>query len=144
MARRIPENETKHRDRHILELKRELDEAQTLIAEMREQVLDCNDVIDRWVEAFDMALGDNGTYSFAPWTAEMESHGDKYNAPRGQIEPFCAEVQRRRGAEGHRSPACCKRSSATPSDGHAKVRQIVVRHRCRYWAWHGSHRCRQG
>jgi hypothetical protein len=80
------ENEIKHRDRRILELKRDLDEAQMLIAEMREQVQDCNDMIDRWVEAFEMTLGDNGTYSPAPWIAKMESYLDKIQCARGSVE----------------------------------------------------------
>jgi DNA-binding CsgD family transcriptional regulator/uncharacterized coiled-coil protein SlyX len=82
------ENEIKHRDRRILELKRDLDEAQMLIAEMREQVQDCNDMIDRWVEAFEMTLSDNGTYSPAPWIAKMESYLDKYNALAAQWNKF--------------------------------------------------------
>src|SRR5258708_37694251 len=87
------ENEIKHRDRRILELKREVDEAQTLIAEMREQVQDCNDMIDRWVEAFEMTLSDNGTYSPAPWIAKMESYLDKYNALADQWNKFIPKTR---------------------------------------------------
>ncbi len=74
--------------RRILELKGDLDEAQMLIGEMQEQVQDSNDMIDRWVEAFEITLGDNGTYSPAPWIAKMESYLDKYNALAAQWNKF--------------------------------------------------------
>jgi DNA-binding NarL/FixJ family response regulator len=45
-------------------------------------------MIDRWVEAFEMTLSDNGTYSPAPWIAKMESYLDKYNALAAQWNKF--------------------------------------------------------
>src|SRR5260370_42026401 len=60
---------------------------------MREQVQDCNDMIDRWVEAFEMTLSDNGTYSPAPWIAKMESYLDKYNALADQWNKFIPKTR---------------------------------------------------
>jgi hypothetical protein len=125
-----------------LELKREIDEAQTLIAEMREQVQDCNDVIDRWVEAFEMTF-DNGTYSYAPWTAEMESYGDKHNAlvakwnrfvpkynatvaPKGIGRPLaCSEAQQRRVLALRRAGKSLRAIVADTGLGLGTVRTIV-------------------
>jgi DNA-binding CsgD family transcriptional regulator/uncharacterized coiled-coil protein SlyX len=74
------ENEIKHRDRRILELKREVDEAQTLIAEMREHVQDCSDQTERFIEAFDMVLGDDGSYRWPTVQSQFNELADKHNA----------------------------------------------------------------
>jgi cell fate (sporulation/competence/biofilm development) regulator YmcA (YheA/YmcA/DUF963 family) len=50
----------RQRDARIKELKADLDKAEALIAEMRDQVQDHNDIVDRMIESFDMTLNDNG------------------------------------------------------------------------------------
>jgi uncharacterized coiled-coil protein SlyX len=65
------EDKVKQQDRRILELKQENDEAQTTIAGMREWLQDSLDVKERWIEAFDMVLGDDDHYRWPSVHAEL-------------------------------------------------------------------------
>jgi hypothetical protein len=108
------EDKLKQRDRTILELRQEAEEAQALIAELREQVQDVGETLESWVEAFEMEMGDDGRYHWRGLHAEaagyIEEHHalvkqwnrfvPKYNAaiePRGLGRPLAAsEAQQRK------------------------------------------------
>jgi hypothetical protein len=83
-TRRIGELEDviKDKDRRIAELKAEVDEARELIARQNEAVEDCNNLIDSWIEAFGMQLGDDGKRSFASWVDTANSNYERYVALR--------------------------------------------------------------
>ena len=52
-------------EQRLAEVKAERDEARDLNRRMEEQVTESNAVIDRWIEAFDMSLGDDGQWQWA-------------------------------------------------------------------------------
>ena len=54
------EDELKHRDKRITELKAELDEARALVADMEEHVRECSEITESWIEAFQMRRTDDG------------------------------------------------------------------------------------
>jgi transposase len=58
------EDQLQAAERRADEARRERDEAHNLGSRMQEQVADANALIERWIEAFDMQLGDDGTYQF--------------------------------------------------------------------------------
>jgi uncharacterized coiled-coil protein SlyX len=74
------EDEIKHRDRRIEELRCEIDELRDLVRRMEEQVEDSDNVIERWKEAFDMVETESGSWTWAPfwdeWDALIERHND--------------------------------------------------------------------
>jgi uncharacterized coiled-coil protein SlyX len=72
------EEKLKQRDRTILELRQEAEESQALIAELREQVQDVGDIIDSWIEAFDMELGDDGIWNFSRYDADRDAEHEAY------------------------------------------------------------------
>jgi hypothetical protein len=74
------EDKLKERDRTILEIRQDAEKAQTTIAKQREQVQDVNDLIDSWIEAFDMELDDAGVWRWAGWIKSHEAVWEKYHA----------------------------------------------------------------
>jgi hypothetical protein len=66
-------------ERRIAELKAERDEARHLIDQMVEQVSDGNAVIERWKEAFDMALNDKGVWTWDPFIQRYDDLVSRYN-----------------------------------------------------------------
>ena len=74
------EDELKQRDARNKELRADLNKAEQLIGEMREQVEDASKLIDSWIEAFEMVLGDDGKYTTAEWTKDCEAYHDRYVA----------------------------------------------------------------
>jgi hypothetical protein len=80
------EDEIRHRDGRISELKHELDEARDLIERQADQVRDCNDHIDSWIQAFEMEQDEEGVWrcqrSFVEgddWYKEYEAITRKWN-----------------------------------------------------------------
>ena len=75
-AERIAELEDtlKQRDRRIVELTAERDEERELAAEMREYAEDAHAMIERWIEAFDMEMNDDGV-----WEWGTETFIDRYH-----------------------------------------------------------------
>ncbi len=57
-------------ERRLAEVKTERDEARDLMRRMEEQVAAGNAVIEQWIEAFDMQLGDKGW----TWNAFVDRH----------------------------------------------------------------------
>jgi hypothetical protein len=90
------------------------EEAQALIAELREQVQDAGEVLESWIEAFEMVIGDDGRYHWPGLHAEVGDILEKYFAlvkhwnrmvprynaaiePRGLGRPLAAsEAQQRK------------------------------------------------
>ena len=93
------EDELKIAERRIIELKAERDEARDLSSRMQEHVTSSRETIDRWIEAFDMVLGDDGNWTFRedPYDALFEKHEDlvkrwnrlvtRYNATVNDRDP---------------------------------------------------------
>lgn len=81
-AERIAEVEetVKQRDTRIEELTQERDEERALVTEMREHVQAANDLIQRWIEAFDMQLDDKGVWELAAWVAARDKLSDNYKS----------------------------------------------------------------
>jgi hypothetical protein len=69
-------------DRRAEEARRERDEARDLVSRMEEQVKDSRAIIEQWVEAFDMTLGDNGNWQHTSphlvdrWNDLVERYND--------------------------------------------------------------------
>lgn len=61
------EADLKERDGKLKDLRTELREAMDLVDQMREQVQDGNEVIERWIEAFEMEVDESGAYRWRPW-----------------------------------------------------------------------------
>jgi uncharacterized coiled-coil protein SlyX len=139
------ENEIKHRDRRILELKREVDESQMLIAEMREHVQDCSDQTERFIEAFDMVLGDDRSYRWPTVQSQFNELADKHNALVAQWNRMVPSTTPswRRVVSAARSPQA---KLSKPSAGHAQRGKVSSRHsrQDKLVATHGAHRRRQG
>ena len=72
------EDELKQRDAHIKELRTDLNKAEQLIGEMREQVEDTNALVEAWIECFDMVLNDDGKWTTAEWIKDCEAYHDRY------------------------------------------------------------------
>src|SRR5262249_46825609 len=66
------QDEIKARDRRIDELRREIDELRDLVRRMEENVEDSNNVIERWVEAFQMEMTDTGGWTWKPFWEEYD------------------------------------------------------------------------
>jgi hypothetical protein len=63
----------KQRDRTILDLRQEAEGREALVAELREHMQDAHELINSWIEAFDMELGDNGLWKYGRWVADHEA-----------------------------------------------------------------------
>jgi hypothetical protein len=74
------EDELKQRDRRIAELKADATRLEDVITRQAEAVEDSSNLIDSWIEAFDMVLGDDGLWSSAPWWATADEASQKYAA----------------------------------------------------------------
>jgi hypothetical protein len=74
------EDELRHRDARIRDLRQEVEEAQMLISELREQAQDHYDLIEAWKEAFDMQLSSDGYYHWPNIYERFNELVDKYNA----------------------------------------------------------------
>ena len=74
------EDEIKQRDRRVEELKREVDEGRDMIRRMEEHVEDRGNLIDSWIEAFDMRLDDDGVWKWRASFAEGLEWYEKYLA----------------------------------------------------------------
>jgi multidrug resistance efflux pump len=72
------EDDLKQRDLRVKGLRADLDKAEALISEMREQVEDVDGVIEAWIEAFRMVQGDNGNWNYDEWTANCVEYRERY------------------------------------------------------------------
>ena len=64
------EDALKEKERRLQELKADLDKANDLIERHREHVQDSSDLIDSWIEAFDMHLNAEGVWEWRASFAE--------------------------------------------------------------------------
>jgi hypothetical protein len=69
------EDALKDRERRIADLKEERDEQAETIKELREQLEEWGALNDRWIEAFDMVLDDDGTWH---WKEGLIQDRDKW------------------------------------------------------------------
>jgi hypothetical protein len=145
MAKRICdlEAELRQRDERVAELKAELEEERDLTARLAEQVRDVGDMIETWIQAFDMVQNENGIWvwstSFVEGDAWFEKYqvlvrkwnkffGD-YNAmvrPRNVGRPLAAsEAQRAQVAKLRKAGRSLREIVEETSLGLATVRTIV-------------------
>ena len=73
------QDELKRRDERIAELRDEVDEDRLLLTRMREQIEDCNQMIERWCEAFGLELTD-GKWTNKPWIEASIKQAEDYRA----------------------------------------------------------------
>jgi uncharacterized coiled-coil protein SlyX len=85
------EDEIGHRDGRIAELKHELDEARDLIQRQGDQVRDCNDHIEAWIQAFEMEPDDAGVWRWKESFVEGHEWFEKWTALRRQWNKFVPE-----------------------------------------------------
>jgi hypothetical protein len=64
------EDEIEHLTRRVEELRQEIDELRDLTERMEENIEDAGNAIERWREAFDMVLTDDGKWSWGPYVEE--------------------------------------------------------------------------
>jgi uncharacterized coiled-coil protein SlyX len=74
------EDALKEKERRLQELKADLDKANDLIERQREHVQDSSDLIDSWIEAFDMHLNADGVWEWRASFAEGHEWFGKYAA----------------------------------------------------------------
>ena len=74
------EDELKEAQRRIDELRRERDERDTLVAEMREHIKARSALTEAWIEAFEMEQGSDGTWRWKSSFAEGDEWFAKYSA----------------------------------------------------------------
>ena len=75
------EDSCKDAERRVLEMRAERDSAHELVESMEEHVQSVNAMVERWIAAFDMQMGDDGLYSFSDGTGEQyDSLFDKYRS----------------------------------------------------------------
>ena len=86
------EDALKDKERRIEELKAERDKQATLITELREQLEECSDQIDRWIEAFDMVPDDDGTWRWQEgMIQDREKWFNKFQELRSKWNKFVGE-----------------------------------------------------
>lgn len=108
------EAELRERGALIKELRADLTEANDLVDDAREQIEDSNAVIENWIEVFDMAQDENGSWAFDPnqtalWERHAKLHTDHVKLVR-QWNKFVARYNgtiapRYTGRPLHASPA---------------------------------------
>src|SRR5690606_38920246 len=63
------------RDGRLNDLRAELDEARDLVDQMREQVQDADNLIDTWIDAFEMTQNDSGAWDVGEaWRQLVDTH----------------------------------------------------------------------
>jgi len=85
------EESLKDKERRLLELKTERDEARDLVDRMRERIEDDNNLIDSWIEAFGMTQDDKGVWTLANWTDAIEQAHKRYDDLLKQWNKFVPE-----------------------------------------------------
>jgi hypothetical protein len=136
------EDEIKHRDRRIEELRCEIDELRDLVRRMEEDVEDGINVIDGWAETFDMVQTESGGWTWKPFW-------DEWNAliapqrPRAALEQVRAHHQRSQAAG--RPPARRERRAGRDGAAAAESGPLAAVDRGGDVALvrHGAHRRRQ-
>jgi hypothetical protein len=85
------EDALKEKERRLQELKADLDKANDLIERQREHVQDSSDLIDSWIEAFDMHLNAEGVWEWRASFAEGHEWFGKYVALAKQWNQIAPE-----------------------------------------------------
>lgn len=121
--RRIAELEDAlaERDRRIKELKADLAKAEELVSGMREHAEDAVSLIERWIEAFDMRLGDDGAWQWRASFVEGDLWFEKYDALRRQWNKFVPEY----------NATVSPRPVGRPLGASEEQRKAVLKHRDR-------------
>jgi hypothetical protein len=132
------EDALKDRERRIEELREERDRQAQLITALREQIEECNGQIDRWIEAFNMVLDDDGKWQWAEgliqerdkWLNEYQGLRSKWNkfvgeynatvAPRNMGRPLQA-------SEAQRLKVLARRKAGEPIRSIAENMELSVR-----------------
>jgi len=84
MARSKPtrgelEDELRQRDKRIAELREEIDKQRELISRLREHAEDYDACVERWAEAFNMVMTDDGSWTWQPFWDNYKKTIDDYN-----------------------------------------------------------------
>jgi hypothetical protein len=74
------QDELKHKDARIEELRQEIDEQRELIQRFREHAEDYDNCMERWKETFQMTMTDDGRWTWDPFWNEHNKLVDDYNA----------------------------------------------------------------
>jgi chromosome segregation ATPase len=70
------EDDLKERDRRISDLKTELEEERDLTHRLAEQVSDCNNMVDNWIQVFEIVPNEEGVWTWRSSFAERQRMRD--------------------------------------------------------------------
>jgi hypothetical protein len=84
-------DELKQRDRRIAELKHELDKTHDLIVRQDEHQRDADDMIDAWIQAFEMQQNEEGTWVWKQSFVEGDEWYEKHQAILHDWNKFVGE-----------------------------------------------------
>src|SRR5215471_2384425 len=85
------EDDLKEKEQRLQELKANLDKASDLIQRQQEHVLDANELIQSWIEAFGMVHDDDGDWTWAPFVGACEECREDYLALAKKWNEFVPE-----------------------------------------------------
>jgi hypothetical protein len=124
------EDELKQRDRRIADLKRDLDKERDLVARQDEHIRDADDMVDAWIQAFEMMPNEDGVWvwkeSFVrgdEWLKKYVALLKEWNDMVGEVNSLGALVIDRRlaGTLAKREPG---RPLAADAGQRAKVFEL--------------------
>lgn len=72
------EDKVRELERRLQDVKRELDEAHDLVQRQNENVRDANELIETWIQAFEMVHNDEGDWVWSPAYVDGREWLDKY------------------------------------------------------------------
>jgi hypothetical protein len=85
------EDKLKQAERRIHDLRAERDRLDALVAKQREYVDDAREMIDQWIDAFDMVQNDKGEWCLADWMKSSDEWYEKFVGVRNQWNKFVPE-----------------------------------------------------
>jgi hypothetical protein len=88
------EDELKHKDRRIEELRREVDEQRDLVRRMAENVEDCGNALETWRDVLDMELTEDGDWTWKPFWDAHNALVEKHNALVAQWNKYVPILNR--------------------------------------------------
>jgi hypothetical protein len=74
------EDQLKERDRMIKELRADLVKAETIIEDQREAITEHGDILDSWIQSFEMVQNEDGKWSLSALHEHVEDYHDRYVA----------------------------------------------------------------
>lgn len=126
------EDELKQRDARIRELRADLNKAETLITEEREHIEDAHRLIDSWIEAFDMAIDENGKWTYAKWMDDAVESRHRYRDLVTKWNRNVSAFNNTIAPAQCRSPASGQRGTGAASAQAAQGGEIAAHNRGRH------------